>query len=178
MAHKKDFNEYEIKNDYVIIYLNKNNDQIVKTYIDTYNLNKIINLNWSWYAAWYENIQGYYASHTEYLGIVNGKPKYKTYLLHKVLIDNKNSMVDHIDHDGLNNRMNNLKIVNNSINLKNRKGINKNNTSGYRNVTWSKAENLWIIQLQIDGKNTRFGKFLDVDEAGKRAKYLRNLYYN
>jgi hypothetical protein len=35
----------------------------------------------------------------------------------------------------------------------------------------------WVVQLQIEGKNERLGKFKDVHEAGKFAEEMRQKYY-
>ena len=178
MAYKKSFNNYKIVGDNTTIYLPRRNGEIFKTCIDTKYLQMLIDLDWCWHTSWNKHFHGYYVAHTEYLGIFYNTPKSKTHLLHKVIVGNKNVMIDHIDHNGLNNRMNNLRVIDNSNNLKNRKGINSNNTSGYRNVTWSTNENLWIIQMQINGKNTIMGKFIDLDRAGQTAKELRDIYYS
>ena len=84
-------------------------------------------------------------------------------------------VVDHINHNSFDNRKSNLRITNDSSNLKNRKGKNSNNKSGYRNVCW--IYNKWVVQIVINGKNTILGKFNDVDEAGAFAEEMRKKYY-
>ena len=85
--------------------------------------------------------------------------------------------VDHKEHNTLDNRKKNLRICTDLDNNKHRSGINKNNTSGYRNVTWDKSSNKWIVQLQINGKNKTIGKFDNVDEAGLFAELKRKEIY-
>lgn len=72
-----------------------------------------------------------------------------------------------------------LRIIEQGNNLKNRKGRNSNNKSGYRNVSWKKSENVWVVQLQINKKNTVLGKFPkdQLEEAGKFAEQMRQKYY-
>ena len=72
-----------------------------------------------------------------------------------------------------------MRIIDNKHNLRNRKGKNSNNKSGYRNVCFDKRENAWIVQLQIDGKCKRVGKFPEdqLEEAAKFAKEMREKYY-
>lgn len=48
---KKNFNKYEIVNDYAIIYLEKRNGQIIKCYVDLEDLNRLEKLNWRWCAV-------------------------------------------------------------------------------------------------------------------------------
>lgn len=42
-----------------------------------------------------------------------------------------------------------------------------------------KSENAWVVQLSINGKNTRIAKFPkeQLEEAGKFAEKMRHKYY-
>jgi len=127
------------------------------------------------------NKKRYYVKYSEYLGKVNGKPKYKNRYLHRLLFSDRNltrkDKIDHRNHNTLDNRRNNLRITTDLHNLKNRTAKNKNNTSGYRNVSWCKRKQQWMVQLQINKKNKVLGYFDDKDEAGKFAAEMRALYY-
>lgn len=112
--------------------------------------------------------------------MVNGKPKYETWRLHRWLLNIDKGYkikIDHHNHNGLDNRKNNLRISKNKENTKNRSSKNSNNTSGYRNVSWDKYYEQWKVQLQVDGKNKIFGYFDDVHEAGEYATIKRNELY-
>lgn len=85
--------------------------------------------------------------------------------------------VDHKVRNGLDNRKDNLRITQRDTNEQNRKSKNINNTSGYRNVSYDKSTNKYLVQLQIDGKNKCLGRFDDIEEAGKYAKEMREKYY-
>jgi len=93
-------------------------------------------------------------------------------------IEDKNQ-VDHIDHNTLNNRKYNFRIVNIMQNSMHKKTKNKNNTSGYRNVSWIKSDQVYRVQLQINGKNTKLKDFPfdKLEEAGQYAKEMREKYY-
>jgi hypothetical protein len=177
MAYKKGFNEYKIFDDYVIIYFKKRNGEIYESYIDKEDLQKLITLNWSWNLVLDKYTQTYYVKTSEYLGVINKKSKHKTHYLHRIIMDyNGNDIIDHINHNTLDNRKINLRIILKPNNEKNRKGKNINNTSGYRNVCWIKG--FWKVQLQVDGKNYRFPEnFTNVDEAGKFAEEKRKEIY-
>jgi len=103
--------------------------------------------------------------------------KAKSIYLHRYICDvtNINQTVDHKDHDGLNNRMSNLRITTVGNNDRHRKSKNSNNKSGYRNVCL--VEGLWVVQISINGKSTRMGSFKDVDKAGAYAEEMRQKYY-
>lgn len=169
-------NEYKIADNDIIIFCKSRRDKcIYEVIIDKKDLKKVNKIN---YSIVYNRTHfgKYYPIVTLYLGIIDGKPKYKAMLLHKFLLNMTKEIVDHIDGNTKNNRRNNLRIGNQSNNCKNRKSKNSNNTSGYRNVTWMKG--YWRVQLQIDGRNYMFPeKFKNVHKAGKFAKEMREKYY-
>ena len=136
------------------------------------------NFPYTWYARFSPNNQCYYVFATVHVGVIDGKQKNKIVALHQFVLDT-DKFVDHIEHDTLDNRKSKLRIIDNKHNLRNRKGRNNNNKSGYRNVSWSNGEQKWIVQLQVDGKNTCLGKFPkdQLEEAGKFAEEMRKKYY-
>lgn len=174
---KKDY-KYVIKKNlvYINLYSKKKKEEKV-TVIDLFNLEKFLNHPYAWHLVWEEDIDNYYVKSSVYLGMENGKPKYKLVYLHKFLANiPEENYGDHINHDSLDNRTENIREIANGNNIKNRKSKNSNNTSGYRNVTWMNG--WWRVQLQIDGKNYIFPeKFSKVDEAGKFAEEMRQKYY-
>lgn len=176
---KRKFNDYKIIGDTTIIYLKRRSGEIFECLIDTKNLQRLIDLGYSWHVAWRKDNQSYYSTCTVYLGTENGKCKYKILYMHKFLMNvDGDYVVDHIEPLAtLDNRECNLRITEIHKNLRNRKGKNSNNTSGYRNVCWIKSKNQWVVQLQINGKNTRLAYFDDVDEAGQFAEEMRQKYY-
>lgn len=96
--------------------------------------------------------------------------------LHRFVTDaKKNERVDHINHDTTDNTNNNLRKVTGQLNSRNRRTKNTNNKSGYRNV--AVIDDKFVVQLQINGRNTKLGTFTDVDEAGEFAEKMRQKYY-
>ncbi len=177
MAHKKPFNNYKIKGKITEIFLYNRQGDEYKSLIDTKNLSKLKDLNQCWHLEWNNNTQSYYVQATVYQGIVNGKPKQKTLRMHNFLLGTEPyQKADHINHDTLDNRECNIRETTVAQNATHRKGINSNNKSGYRNVSW--INGFWRIQLQINGNNHLFPeKFTDVDEAGAFAQQMRQKYY-
>jgi len=180
----KGFNDYKVDGDTTTIYFtNKMDEIIMEGYIDTEDLPKLIEQNWCWSAGWDDCIQDYYAKASEYYLDENGKRKVKAHCLHREVTNApKGAYVDHIEHkhhSSLDNRKINLRVTIPDKNSKNRKGKNKNNVSGFRNVFWSTKEERWIVALQVEGKQTYFGrfKFDDLDKAGVRAEEMRQLHY-
>lgn len=173
---KKGFcNEYKIKGKTTILYLEKKNEEIYETIIDTEDLDRLIKFNSTWHTFYSITAKTNYVAATKRIEESN---RYNTVYLHRLLIDAPpNSYVDHINHNTLDNRKKNLRITTNDKNTRHRKSKNSNNKSGYRNVCWSEYDNKWIVQLQLNGKNTVLGYFKDVDEAGKFAEEMRKKYY-
>jgi len=180
---KRKFNDYKINGDITIIYLKRKSGEIFECLIDTKNLQRLIDLGYSWHVVWRKDNQSYYASCTIYQGTENGKCKYKLPYMHDFLMNidinnTTNHVVDHIDPLAtLDNRECNLRIIERHKNSKNRKGKNSNNTSGYRNVLFDKRRDLWLVRLQIDKKGKTLGEFTDVHEAGRFAEEMRQKYY-
>ena len=72
--------------------------------------------------------------------------------------------VDHIDRNGLNNKIENLIDVTHSTNQRNQK-IPKNNTSGKKGVSFSKGRNKWIATIGNNGKQITIGRFSNKQDA-------------
>ena len=169
----KSNNEYRLENGYAVLICKNRKGEIFESKIDLEDLERVLNFSYKWFYLYVYN--GYIRS-TVYLGIINGKPKNTVMLLHHFITGaSKEIIIDHINRDTLDNRKGNLRIVNSSENLMNRKRRNSNNTTGYRNV--AKVKNEFIVQLQVNGKNTRLGRFKTAKEAGEFAKEMRKKYY-
>jgi hypothetical protein len=85
-------------------------------------------------------------------------------------------MIDHIDGNPKNNAIENLREANATENQYNRK-INKNNTSGYKNVYLHKPTNQWKVLIRINGKQKFFGLYNDIDYAKFVADAMRHKHH-
>jgi len=80
------------------------------------------------------------------------------------------SVIDHLDGDISNNSRENLRIVDQATNCKNR-AKPKNNTSGYTGLSFHKPSGRWVARKAINGKRVwRSSK--NFDEALKMLKEL------
>lgn len=88
----------------------------------------------------------------------------KSIYMHRLILGAaKGSYVDHIDHDGLNNRKSNLRKCSNSQNMANsRWPVGK---SGFRGVSSGRKEGTWRASISVDGKQKFLGHRGTPEEA-------------
>lgn len=90
--------------------------------------------------------------------------------LHRFLLNVTNSkiQIDHINGNGLDNRKENLRLVTNAQNSRNKsKYITTNSTSKYKGVFFCKQRNKWVAQICLDYKKIFIGRFKTEIEAAK-----------
>jgi hypothetical protein len=88
--------------------------------------------------------------------------------------------IDHIDGNGLNNRLENLRNVTHSENLMNCR-VSKANTSGCTGVFWNKNLSKWASYIRKEKKHSHLGYFSDWFEAvcaRKSAEYRHGYHEN
>lgn len=158
-------NKYEIRGNITVIFTMRRKQEII---IDTIDLWRFLGLQKSWFVI----SCGYAATNYREDG------KLKTLLLHRFLLDAPEDMcVDHINHDRLDNRRENIRIVTKGQNNQNRVVPQNNKTSKHLNVHWSKSQGKWRVVIQNKGKKIHVGYFDDIDEAKEvslkaRAKFI------
>lgn len=72
--------------------------------------------------------------------------------------------IDHIDGDGTNNRLANLRSVSAAENGKNQRKPS-NNTSGVAGVYWDSRKSKWTSRVRVGGKLVYLGSFRQFDDA-------------
>ena len=85
-------------------------------------------------------------------------------------IDPLEKLVDHIDGDKSNNKINNLRLASKSENGRNRVNLPSNNTSGVIGVCWDKKAKKWKAYIMINGKTKHLGYFINKEDAIKARK--------
>jgi len=94
--------------------------------------------------------------------------------MHREIMKAKdNECVDHINGNGLDNRIKNLRLCTHQENIRNKK-MPSHNTSGYKGVTWDKQMKKWRVQVKHSKTNSYVGLFNNIIEASnaydKRAR--------
>lgn len=83
--------------------------------------------------------------------------------------------IDHINGDGTDNRILNLRLVTKRENNFNKRKPS-NNTSGHNGVAWDKNRQKWMASIRIDRKNIFLGRYDEIDDA-VRARENANVKY-
>ena len=148
-----DRNEIRITgNTAVMDIYNQNADKIAETIIDADDVNKIK------YTKWKLSASGY----------IMNSPKFKSSNIHlsRVILDT-DQFVDHINHDTLDNRKENLRIVTKSQNQMNinYKGVTKTN------------KNKFYAHIKLNQKMINLGVYIYEDEALFARWYAEKLLF-
>ena len=76
------------------------------------------------------------------------------------------NIIDHINHNKLDNRIENLRNCCQAVNQTNRKPkVDKDNTSGHRGVSWDKGKKMWEAYMTTHKRRNHLGYFSNLDEA-------------
>lgn len=88
-------------------------------------------------------------------------------LMHRLVLDAPAGVeVDHINGVGLDNRRSNLRHATRMENACNR-GPNKNNTTGFKGVSWHLSESKYQAAITVDGRPIFLGNFRDPVDAAR-----------
>ena len=155
----KDLNEI-IEYDFYaeIILYDKNCEETSRTLIDLEDIDKVKDIKW-------RNLKGYAFNST--IGH-----------LHRFIMNCPDDLViDHINHNTLDNRKENLRICTLSENQHNRIP-GKNNVSGYVGVTPSPTPGKWVARIRVNYRTIHLGTFNTIEEAIEARKNAEIEYYN
>lgn len=158
-------NKYLLKNDYGILEIKSvvYGKHFVLFDLDDYDKLK----NYTWRLLPDKNFNTYYA--------VSGSRK--NTLMHRVITDcNEDMVVDHQNHNGLDNRKENLRVCTRLENMQNQR-YRKNNKSGYSNICFEKERNKWVVVIRFKKKCYK-KRFSNINEAviyrDKLFNFLKN----
>ena len=116
---------------------------------------------------YYRHVYGYtfYLSVAGYIQYSGNKDGLHKKYLHRVIkdVNDPNIYIDHINHNPLNNRRENLRLCTNQENQFNRR-ISKKSTTGFKGVSLRKCGK-YQAQIMIDGETTYLGYHQTAEEA-------------
>ena len=103
-----------------------------------------------------------------------GYKKQATIVMHRQILGvDGPTEIDHIDHDGLNNTRENLRLCTRSENQQNRRVL----PGKSKGVTWHRREKKWYVHIGLDGKRKHVGRFDSLDEATAAYDAAAKKYY-
>lgn len=157
--HSKKYNRIDIYEKYAIIHIENNFKGHLECIIDVEDVDKIKKYYWNIrYDKRHPNCTVYVETHKR----INGK---NTRIhLHRLITNcPKEKVVDHINHNGLDNRKCNLRIITQKENCLNRKNLNR--------IFYNNKNNHYVIYV----KGRAIGRYPTFDKAIEKSKYINNL---
>lgn len=147
---KFDSNEIVLYDNYAEIVLYNNNcEEIARALIDIEDIDKVKDCKWCL-------SHGY---------VYDGKIR-----LHRLIMDCPEDMVvDHINHNPLDNRKSNLRVCTQQQNCMNT-GLRGSNTSGTIGVCWDNKANKWMARINFNNRAIFLGYYDNIDEAIQARK--------
>jgi len=106
----------------------------------------------------------------------------KQYKAHRLAWLYKNGRIDdslEIDHKNRirsDNRFDNIRLVDKSLNQQNR-SLQENNTSGIKGVSFNKKCNKWYAYITLNGKRTYLGLFINKEDAVRARVKAEEIYF-
>lgn len=151
-------NKYCCRDGYVHVYMSNTDDIMLADYKDWKRLKRI---------KWHVDDKGY----------AKGKLKGKKLVYHRVVTECPDELVvDHINHNKLNNLNKNLRSCTVQENNCNRP-VQKNNTSGTPGVSWNKKDEKWKVEIYYYGNYKYLGSFEDYGEAVTVRRLAEKKYF-
>ena len=166
MVGMRKVDKYKKYGDYSIIYLDKGKQVL----IDTEDLGKVLMYHW------HDNGKGYARTAFKVAG------KLVHLRMHRYLLnlDDSSLIVDHINHNTLDNRKCNLRVCTRKEN-----GANTNkpitNTSGYKGVSYDKSKKRWVAYIWNNNKRLLLGRYKSKKDAintRRRANFIYQKDYS
>lgn len=112
-----------------------------------------------WSAYWNAGCRTFYARRTS-----RGR---HVYMHRQILGAQAGQMVDHIDHCGLHNERENIRVCTQSQNNSNQRKTPRGVTSRYKGVSWDPHRGKWRAVITLNGRQTFLGRFASQHAAAR-----------
>ncbi len=160
-------NAFELCADKAIIFLNRKGS-LLPCFVNLGTFAIVSAIPFSWCAAESKTT----TKPTHYAYYRNSADK--IVLMHRMLFGFPAGLqIDHLNHNGLDNRLSNLRAVTRSVNLLNRSGPQANSTSGVRGISWDKSRSQWMAKIKLRGRTITIGRFPSKESAAQAVSDYR-----
>lgn len=156
-------NKYEIQGETTVIKV-KCRGEILDCLIDTEDLPLVDKYTGTWYVHMDDSRKYVKINH------VNSQGKRQTIQLHRVILGARPGwVVDHRNHNELDNRKHNIWECSQEDNMKNKTSYSRSvkNTSGIPGVVYISSTGKWRARTQANGTRYSLGVFDSKEEAGR-----------
>lgn len=144
------YNTFEIKD--AVVYIDVNNPKFSEKKI-------VCDLD-----DWENELKKYYWNANDE-GYACATKRNKILFMHKIVSKSDGKVItDHINQNSLDNRKENLRNTNHSMNAFNRK-VSKESKSGYNGVWEDRQSGKWKVDICINGKHNHLGYFDKLEDA-------------
>ena len=142
-------NRIHINGDIAIMELSRKTGGSVETFFDIADVPKVKAIYYRWHASYEKRLQCFYV-----VAPGSQKGQRDTVRLARLVTDcPSNCVPDHINHNTLDNRKVNLRIVSQAVNLQNKNGAYRNSKSGIRGVYFHKLTGKWYADVSLNGRH-------------------------
>lgn len=112
---------------------------------------------------WVADVRRHGLVYVKAVKIISGKQR--SYYLHRLVMQaKKGTIIDHKNHNGLDNRKVNLRLATPSQNLSNKRHLLKT-SSIYKGVCFDKTHRRWVARIKVNNKTKKIGTFTSEVEA-------------
>lgn len=152
-------NKFRIDGETTVVFLSSG-DGIKEAIIDTKSLEILNDFEGTFRAVWNHNTQSYYAQGYD----LTNSTKKKNVMMHRWLMCAPEGMVvDHLNHDTLDNRKSNLKVTTQSCNMFN---LDPRKLQGrVPGVKWYETRQKWRAVVKVNGKEKHLGYYKEKVDA-------------
>jgi hypothetical protein len=117
------------------------------------------------------------AKHKYALICLSESGKRKAIYMHRIVGQCPRGLcIDHINHNTLDNRESNLRIVTMSQNLMNARQLPRG-LSGCVGVVWNKRSGKWLAQIRVNYQNKKLGLFRNCEDAIQVRREAERKYF-
>ena len=164
-------NKYRIEGSIAVVEVTGRGGVTLEVKVDADDIPLMMSTGRRWWAVW-DRRRSEHRIHGQ-----RSMSKRSPFLLSRFLMDAPAGLViDHINHDPLDNRRSNLRLVTAAQNQQNRRGPDRDSTTGIRGVHFDKRQGQFVAYLTAYGKRRHLGYFDTAAEAEVAAINGRRHY--